>query len=232
MAARTQSPIFSIVGLGLSAFAIHSLMSKRKFGRFGYGQGPGPTIFDPRPQGGDAPSLEDDEDDSEGEDESDEGEDEESEDELVDELPPIAGGVPNPDDPPPPPEGGFKPWVPPWSPPNPEGPNLPPGGLFPGILKGPKGGGSTGGGPGVQGTIVFSKADPASGEIVQKMVPMPISAPAAIAGKPGLAGYYDFNGYGALSRRKTAPVFQKILVTMSVYLIATGLYSMAKKRRR
>ena len=81
MAARTQSPIFSIVGLGLSAFAIHSLMSKRKFGRFGYGQGPGPTIFDPRPQGGDAPSLEDDEADSEEDDEGDDGEDGETEDE-------------------------------------------------------------------------------------------------------------------------------------------------------
>ena len=210
MAARTQSPIFSIVGLGLSAFAIHSLMSKRKFGRFGYGQGPGPTIFDPRPQGGDAPSLEDDEDDSEEDDEGDDGEDGETEDEETDDgLPPVAGGAPNPDDPPPPPEGGFKPWVPGWAPPNPEGPNLPPGGLFPGILKGPRGGGGTAGGPGGQATIVFSKADPASGEIVQKMVPMPISAPAAIAGKPGLAGYYDFNGYGALSRRKNGPSLSK-----------------------
>jgi|TARA_R110002060_G_scaffold28464_5_gene38498 hypothetical protein len=233
MAARSPDPIYSVLSLGLSAFVIHSLLAKKKMARFGgYGQGPGPTIFDPRPQGGDAPSLEDDEADSEEDDEGDDGEDGETEDEETDDgLPPVSGGAPNPNDPPPPPEGGFKPWVPGWAPPNPEGPNVPPGGNFPGILKGPKGGGSVGGGPGGQATIVFSKADPSSGGPVQKMAPMPISAPTPSAGKPGLAGYYDFNGYGALSTERAEPVFQKILVTLSAYFIVAGIYDQLKKRR-
>ena len=69
MAVREQEQLFNVLGLGIAAFAIHSLLAKKKMARLGgYGQGPGATIFDPRPQGGDAPSLEDDEADSEEDD--------------------------------------------------------------------------------------------------------------------------------------------------------------------
>jgi hypothetical protein len=246
MASRDPIPAYSVLGLGLSAFAVHYLLAKKNTGLLGGygvppgpgggGSGPGPTIYDPRPPTDAAAGEDEDEDDG-----GDDGEDGETEDEETDlEFDPgeiIKGGLPPSDDAPPPkPEGGFTPGTPGWVP-TPAPPGTPPGGYFPGLPKGPRdGGGVPGTGTGATWTFpIGMKAAPVSGgagEPVQKMAPMPISAPTPSAGKPGLAGYYDFNGYGALSTERAAPMFQKILVTLSAYFIVAGMYSMAKKRRK
>ena len=245
MAAPTQSPIFNILGLGLSAFAIHSIFFRRKIGTMaGYGDppnpfGPGSTIYDPRPA-----SAQDADEDPADDEEGDSGEDEETEEDDPDDFDPEAPGggifsppeIPGDDDAPPPPKFGIKPWVPgtpgiaPYIPPGPGQPGD--GGPGPGGVPG-----ASPGAPGIFVTVPIGMKAEGAAPGGMRMVQMPIdpaaAGAAAVASKPsGLAGYYDFNGYGALERRAASPVIQKVLVTLSAYLIVTGLFSMAKNRRR
>ena len=233
MSTSDTAALTQVLGLGVAAFTVHALFSKRKSGQFsGYGQGPGPTIYDPRPAAeGDVPD--DEEDEEEGSDEDEEEAEDEEDDLDFDPGEIIKGGLPpSDDDPPPKPEGGFKPGTPEWFPsPTPEG--TPEGGYFPGIIKGGDGGrgGTKAGG---QWTFpIGQKAAPASGGPV-RIVPVRMGPPPAAnitsgAGglKPALAGFYGFN-----PNARAAPVVEKILVTVSAYLIVTGLYEMAKKRSR